>query len=66
MAGNPGRVPRRRFERDVIRRLIAIAWWTWSIEHILRHQAEICGGDLAALEAAMPEGGAKSDRPEPE
>lgn len=52
MAGNPARPVRRRFEASVIARLQEIAWWDWPIEQIDRHEAAICGGDLAALEAA--------------
>jgi virginiamycin A acetyltransferase len=51
VAGNPARVVRMRFQPSVIRRLLAVAWWTWPIERILAHEAEICGGDADALEA---------------
>ncbi|MEQ9036827.1 MAG: CatB-related O-acetyltransferase [Silicimonas sp.] len=54
VAGNPARVVRRRFPDDVIRRLMALAWWDWPIETIAAHEAEICGGDVAALEAVTP------------
>ncbi|MEL7301478.1 MAG: CatB-related O-acetyltransferase [Pseudomonadota bacterium] len=52
VAGNPGRVVRRRFPEAVIARLNALAWWDWPIDHILAHEAAICGADLDALEAA--------------
>ena len=54
VAGNPARVVRRRFPDEVIRRLMALAWWDWPIETIAAHEAEICGGDVAALEAVTP------------
>jgi virginiamycin A acetyltransferase len=50
VAGNPGRVVKRRFSEDVIERLLALAWWDWPIEAILDAEAEICGGDIDALE----------------
>ena len=51
VAGNPARVVRRRFPDEVIRHLMALAWWDWPIETIVAHEAEICGGDVAALHA---------------
>jgi virginiamycin A acetyltransferase len=54
VAGNPARVVRRRFPDEVIRRLMALAWWDWPIETIVAHEAEICGGDVAALRAVSP------------
>ncbi|MEM1079670.1 MAG: CatB-related O-acetyltransferase [Pseudomonadota bacterium] len=51
VAGNPGRVIRRRFAPEVIARLLEIAWWDWPIDQILAAEAEICGGDIDALEA---------------
>jgi len=52
VAGNPGRVLRRRFDEAVIARLAEIAWWEWPIDRILTHEAAICGADITALEAA--------------
>ena len=57
VAGNPSRIVRRRFDAATVRRLCRLRWWTWPIAHILRHEAAICGGDLAALEAAAPASG---------
>ena len=54
VAGNPGRVIRRRFAPEVIERLLEIAWWDWPIDRILAAEAAICGGDIAALEALAP------------
>ena len=53
VAGNPARVVRMRFDRDSIDCLKPIAWWDWSIETILKHEAEICGADIAALQAVQ-------------
>jgi len=54
VAGNPARVVRRRFDAASVARLLALAWWDWPIDAILAAEAAICGGDIAALEAATP------------
>lgn len=54
VAGNPARVVRARFAPDVVARLLALRWWNWPIDHILDHEPEICGGDVARLEAVAP------------
>jgi virginiamycin A acetyltransferase len=54
VAGNPARVIRQRFGAETVARILALAWWDWPIAHILGKEAAICGGDIAALEAAAP------------
>jgi virginiamycin A acetyltransferase len=54
VGGNPARVIRPRFEAETVERILAVAWWDWPIDDILAHEAEICGGDVAALEAVAP------------
>jgi hypothetical protein len=54
VAGNPARVLRYRFDAQIVERILAVAWWTWPIDHILAHEAAICGADVVALEAAAP------------
>ena len=54
VGGNPARVLRLRFDSATIDRLLALRWWDWPIDHILRHEAAICGADIAALERAVP------------
>lgn len=51
VAGNPGRIVRKRFDEDTIAALLEIAWWDWPIEKILANEAAICGGNLKALSA---------------
>lgn len=53
--GNPARSLRPRFAPEVIERLQDLCWWDWPIDHILRHEAAICGGDIEALEQAALE-----------
>lgn len=55
VAGNPARVVKRRLSETGARRMQSIAWWDWPIDHILRHEAEICGTNLDALEAVTPD-----------
>lgn len=54
VAGNPGKVVKRRLSESDAERLQRVAWWHWPIEHITSHEAEICGSDLDALQAAAP------------
>lgn len=54
VVGNPARVVRMRFDAPVIEALLEAAWWNWPIEHIVKHEAAICGADLTALRAARP------------
>ncbi len=54
VAGNRAKVLRHRFDEATVKRLEDIAWWDWTIEHILKAEAEICGGDVDALEARRP------------
>jgi acetyltransferase-like isoleucine patch superfamily enzyme/uncharacterized protein YcbX len=51
-AGNPARVVRHRFEPELTRRLLAIAWWDWPVEKITRNRALIMSNYIDALEAA--------------
>ena len=54
VAGNPARLRRKRFDEATIARLEALAWWDWPIEAILAAEADICGGDVDALERRAP------------
>lgn len=55
VGGNPARPIRRRFSPEVIERLLAVAWWNWSIDGISAHLDVIRGGDVAALERVAAE-----------
>lgn len=50
VAGNPAKVVSMRFSDETIVRLLAVAWWDWSIEKITRNIAAIMAGDAEALE----------------
>jgi virginiamycin A acetyltransferase len=62
VAGNPGHIVRRRFDDQTAARLQSIAWWDWPIEVILTHEADICGGDVDALEVLAKQQNAGSQR----
>ncbi|MGA0201292.1 MAG: chloramphenicol acetyltransferase, partial [Prochlorotrichaceae cyanobacterium] len=47
--GNPARRIRQRFEDEVIRALLEIAWWDWEIDKITRNLEAIVSADLEAL-----------------
>ncbi|WP_370651479.1 CatB-related O-acetyltransferase [Luteitalea sp. TBR-22] len=51
VGGNPARVIRERFPRDVAARLESIAWWDWPIDKVTQHLQVIVSGDVDALEA---------------
>lgn len=51
IAGNPGRVLRRRFDAATVAAMEKIAWWDWPIEVIVAEEAAICGADLSRLQA---------------
>ncbi len=47
--GNPARFIRQRFEDEVIRILLEIAWWDWNIGKITRNLEKIIAADIEAL-----------------
>ncbi len=49
VGGNPAKCIRQRFEDDVVRSLIDIAWWDWDIEKITRNLNLITAADIDAL-----------------
>jgi virginiamycin A acetyltransferase len=53
VAGNPGRVTKKRFDDATIAALLEIAWWDWPYERISKHIPSIAGHDLAALRLAV-------------
>lgn len=47
--GNPARCIRQRFDDEVIRSLLEIAWWDWEIEKITRNLDKIVSADIGSL-----------------
>lgn len=54
VAGNPARVVRRRFPEAEAARLVALAWWDWPMERIVRAIPVLVRGDIDALTAQAP------------
>lgn len=52
VGGNPAQTIRARFDDDAVQHLLRIAWWNWPIAKIMRNEALIMGGDVAALNEA--------------
>jgi virginiamycin A acetyltransferase len=52
VAGNPARVVRARFDEETVSRLLAVAWWHWPIDKIMRNVDAISGADIERLEGA--------------
>lgn len=50
VAGNPGRVVRRRFDDATIARLMALCWWDWPIDRIEAATSVLASADIDALE----------------
>ena len=50
VAGNPARVVRMRFDKQTVRRLLAVAWWDWPVDRISRNLDAIRGADIERLE----------------
>jgi virginiamycin A acetyltransferase len=52
VAGNPAKTVKARFDAETVKRLLAVAWWNWTVDKIGRNLNAIRGADIAALEAA--------------
>lgn len=50
VGGNPAKCIRQRFEADVVKSLLTLAWWHWDIEKITRNLEHIVAADISALE----------------
>jgi len=48
----PARLIRTRYSDEDVARLLAVAWWDWSPEHITEHVRTIMSGSVDDLEAA--------------
>lgn len=53
--GNPIRVIRARFDKELIDYLLQLRWWDWPAETIFRHLGVLCSGDLQAIRSLHPE-----------
>ena len=55
-AGNPCRVIRPRFDRDLTEYLLELRWWDWDAEKIFRNLEALCSGDLERIRSIGPRG----------
>jgi len=53
VGGNPAKVIRKRFDDEIIARLLNIAWWDWPADKITEHLMLINSTDVDALERAI-------------
>jgi len=53
VAGNPAVEIRRRFDADIVDRLLGIAWWDWPVDRITRNLDAIRAADIDALANAI-------------
>lgn len=49
VAGNPGKVVKRRFDEKTIEALLEISWWDWDINKITKNLSAIVNADLNKL-----------------
>lgn len=49
VAGNPAKIIRMRFEKNIINDLLRIAWWDWPADKVTRNIEAIAGADIEAL-----------------
>jgi virginiamycin A acetyltransferase len=56
VGGNPATLLRYRFDEATIARLLALRWWEWDAARVTRCVAQLCAGDLDALERQAENG----------
>ena len=64
VGGNPARVLKYRFPKEIINELLKIAWWNWTTEKIYENQAFILG-DVNEFIDHFREDVSKPDQPLP-
>ena len=47
--GNPAKFIRQRFDDEIIKVLLEVAWWNWDIEKITNNLEKIVAADIEAL-----------------
>ena len=52
VGGNPATLICRRYSDKDVTRLLTLAWWDWSLQHITEHIRTIMAGSIDDLEAA--------------
>jgi len=49
VAGNPAKVLRYRFEKEIIRKLLKARWWDWPVEKIIENSSILCSSNPQKL-----------------
>ncbi|VVB85582.1 2,3,4,5-tetrahydropyridine-2,6-dicarboxylate N-acetyltransferase [uncultured archaeon] len=49
VGGNPARLIKKRFDEEIIKKLLEIKWWDWPIEKINDHLDILCSSNVKAL-----------------
>jgi virginiamycin A acetyltransferase len=49
VGGNPAKFIRQRFDDEIIKALLEVAWWNWDIEKITRNLEKIVAADIETL-----------------
>ena len=49
VAGNPASIIKKRFDNDVIEKLLEIEWWNWVNEDVVKNAYLIVGKDIDVL-----------------
>lgn len=45
VGGNPAKLIRKRFDDDIIQKLLTLKWWDWPVEKITQHADKIVSGN---------------------
>ena len=46
VAGNPARLVKKRFDEDIVQRLLKIAWWNWEDDKIQKYMPLLLNSDI--------------------
>ena len=49
VVGNPARVIKKRFDDDIINKLLEIEWWDWSVDKIKKNIEILCSNNIKNL-----------------
>lgn len=53
VGGNPAKVIRKRFEKEVIEKLLKIQWWNWDDSKINKNLKFLCSDNLNEIDDLM-------------
>ena len=53
VGGNPAKLIRKRFSKEVIKKLLRLRWWDWPLEKITKHSKELALGSDELLDISI-------------